>query len=428
MPRKRATLKQQKAEVCNLANDQPRTQKPSEAVQNAGQAVIARIQKCFDLRDHPNTGEAEVNAALRMANRIMKQYGIQENELMLEESETERRQRGGMSTVNIWPPNKVGSAVTQGWVSWLVGAIKIVFACNTFSTAYDMEIMWTFYGIAKHTVAAALAFEAVHNQILDWSGQFKGVSTRNSYCLGIADGLLTLAEKERSRTEEEAREYEARALAARITEEDMKQQVELYRLRNLPTEPTPEAEPEDGMDLDETDTLGDLGDSGDTADVSDNEMAPDYSERHGAEPVIVNTEADFDAELSKFMGANRTASIDKPGLPSREEFLDEDVALPSAEAAGEAIEVEETAEWKSMRQLSTWREMSKDIENSVLDEHKIKLKKGKKTKRSVKDKEAFKKGRKDSEMVKMRAARIEPGEVGVVDVSQGTDSAMVVDG
>lgn len=63
-----------------------------------------------------------------------------------------------------------------------------------------------------------------------------------------------------------------------------------------------------------------------------------------------------------------------------------------------------------MRQLSHWREMSKDIEDKVLRDQGIKLKKKKRVKRSVKDREVFRRGRKDSEKIELRAARIEQGE------------------
>ena len=56
----------------------------------------------------------------------------------------------------------------------------------------------------------------------------------------------------------------------------------------------------------------------------------------------------------------------------------------------------ETAKWKSMRQLTMFWAMTKDIEENVLKENKIKLTKGRKRTHAVKEREADDKGREDS--------------------------------
>ncbi len=77
------------------------------------------------------------------------------------------------------------------------------------------------------------------------------------------------------------------------------------------------------------------------------------------------------------MEPDSITSTEQPALPSREEFLDDDTALPFTEHVDELAELKESAEWKSMRQFSNRREMSKNIKNSVLEDKKVKLKKGK---------------------------------------------------
>jgi hypothetical protein len=204
-----------------------------------------------------------------------------------------------------------------------------------------------------------------------------------------------------------------RALAARIREEDMKRQTELYKLRNPSPESTPELASEDEMNMDETDNPGDIEGADDTGDVSDNGVVLVYSKRHdaGAAAVTVDMKADFDTELDKLIVPDSVASTKNLGLPSRKEYLDDDAVLPSTEEADEPTEMVETAGWKSMGQLSHWREISKDIGKSVLEENNIKLGKHRKwKKRSIKDKAAFKKGQKGSKKIEMRAARIEQGE------------------
>ena len=109
-------------------------------------------------------------------------------------------------------------------MEWLCGAIQNFFDCRAYSSGYDEKIEWTFYGIAEHTVSAAIAFEAIHNQIQDWSEKFTGISIRNSYCLGVADGLLTRSKEENKATEDQARQSEAKTLAAMIREEEAEEQ------------------------------------------------------------------------------------------------------------------------------------------------------------------------------------------------------------
>ncbi len=252
--------------------------------------------------------------------------------------------------------------------------------------------------------------------------------------MGVSDGLITLAEQEKKVAEEKARQYETKALAARIREEDIKQQVMLHRLR----QPSPElhagSETEDAMDVDDREDHnnspdhGGIEGQGDADDVSDNEAPADFNENPGAAVETVDTRADFDTELQKFIVPESAPATNSQGVPSRAEYLDEDSVLPSTEEGGEAIDIEETAEWKSMRQLSTYREMSKASEASVLEAQKVKLRKGRKLKRSVKDKEAFKKGIKDSKKIEIRAARIEQNkDQNSVESGTGT-SEMEIDG
>ncbi len=61
-----------------------------------------------------------------------------------------------------------------------------------------------------------------------------------------------------------------------------------------------------------------------------------------------------------------------------------------------------------MRQLTTFRDMSCDIEDDVLKKRGIKLRKGMKTGPEIKDRAAYKEGRKDSKKIEVKAARIEP--------------------
>ena len=441
MPSRRKPLKTQKAAIGWLADAETST----NTLSHIGQDVIEKVRKCFARASHENANEAESRAAFKMASRIMEQHKVSQADLVQAEEKHTRDKRGGMSTVAIWPPKltdaeresgkEEAQASMQAWVSWLAGAIQKFFDCRAYSTQLRPQSEWTFYGIAEHTVSAAIAFEAIHNQIQDWAGTYKGISTRNSYCQGVADGLLDLSAEEKKATEDKAKAYEARALAARIREEDIKRQVELNRLREDPlSTQRSESESDHAMDVDDGDVDNDdygndgIFDFGDvpaepTADEGENEVRPDFIEDQDKPALTVDTNADFEDELQKFIIPEETSKSQKANLPSRAEYLDDDddPLLPSTEPAEDQVpEMEETAEWKSMRQLTVFREMSKDIEDSVLAAHKVKLRKGRKKKHSVKDKDAYKEGVEDSEKIEVRAARIEEGKYDIEEDSTGS--------
>ena len=192
MPPRRQPLKKPKAAIGYLADLETKDTKTS----HVAQAVVDRVRKCFARANHENANEQEARAASRMAAKITEQHHITQADIMVEEDRSERAKRGGISTVDIWPAKDGGRAFTPGWVDWLTSAIDNFFDCRSFSAGYDNKIEWTFYGIAENTVSGAIAFEAVHNQIQDWSEKYTGIPTRNSYCLGVADGLLSLSKKD----------------------------------------------------------------------------------------------------------------------------------------------------------------------------------------------------------------------------------------
>ncbi|KAL9064936.1 MAG: hypothetical protein Q9161_008568 [Pseudevernia consocians] len=168
-----------------------------------------------------------------MAHEIMKQYHIGQAELMEEEDKIARAERGGISAL----------VKHQAWVNDLVCAIRKFFDCSAYSTIFPDNIEWTFYGVVGYTVSTAMAFEPVHNQIQTWAEKYPTVATRNSYSLGVSDGLCRLAEEEKLAMENIAMETEQNALAARIRAEDIQMQVELDRICNPPPSPSPEPLP-----------------------------------------------------------------------------------------------------------------------------------------------------------------------------------------
>lgn len=72
-----------------------------------------------------------------------------------------------------------------------------------------------------------------------------------------------------------------------------------------------------------------------------------------------------------------------------------------------------TAEWRSMRQLTVFRQNVKEIEESFIEEKGSKLRKGRKRPRSVKGRDVYKQGGKDAKDINARAPRVEDGNVDV---------------
>lgn len=130
-----------------------------------------------------------------MASKYLKQFNIEESDLMEHEAQSTRAARGGMSNVNVWPANDGGVVKSQTWVHDLADAMREFFDCNSYSSGLEDNIEWKFYGVAEHTVSAAIAFEMCHNLIQEWAGSYPNVASRNSYSLGVADELCRLAEQ-----------------------------------------------------------------------------------------------------------------------------------------------------------------------------------------------------------------------------------------
>ena len=431
MPSRRRQPAKQKAVIGWLANDETSTEAPkaSNTISNVGQEVIDRIKKCFARAEHRNSNENEARAAVKMASKIMEQYKINQADLMEQEDETRRAERGGMSTVNILPAKEDGCPFAQTWAQDLVCAVKKFFDCNAYSTMLPDMIEWTFYGVVEHTVSAAIAFEMIHNLIQEWSGSYTTVATRNSYSLGVADGLCRLAEDEKMVMEQAARDKEAKALAARLRDEDILRQKELSRLEGrplpqtpsartpTPRSPSPQSSPEHIRDATPGSAQDHDIDGFDSDADSGNETMPDFNEEQ--QGAAVDVDADFDTELQNFIVPEREPepalrpeeepmqSVDQSSQPSH---ANPSQGSSSSSPEQESKDMEETAEWRSMRQLTVFRQNLKDIEENVLKTKGVKLRRGKLRKRSVKDREIFRQGRKDAGKINVRAARIELGK------------------
>ena len=430
MPRRRQPLKLPVAKVSYLVE---LSQAPS-AVLHKSQDAVERVKKCFARAKHQNANEQEAKAALTMAARIMNQHNISQADVMIAEESSERAKRGGISSVDIIPAGENGRPFIPGWLNLVVGAIEDTFECRSISEDKQDRIVWSFYGVAEHTISAAVAFEAVHNQIQEWSQKFVGVSKRNSYCLGIGDELLDLSDQELRSRERQARKNEEDDLATRIKDEVAIRQAQLNRLKDEPLEPIYESEGnnadyvedscnddgDESMDEGPNDSGIDLVNETALDGASDNEVPPDLSDRVKDEKTHdIDIKADFDAELQKI----KDAAASKPNAGSRDardarrqqyskKNPTHNTALPSVEESIThpilpAASDDQKPEWKSTRQLQLYREKSRDVEEQVLKENDIELASGRGWKRSCRDADAYRRGRKDGKKIELRAARIE---------------------
>lgn len=157
------------------------------AVNDIDDGIIQRIRKCLDRANHPNTAEAEAKAAVHLASRLIGQHNLSQAEVLAHESPDTRGQYAGLSTVSIHHVNNLKQVRQQSYISTLCEAMTNFFDCKYYTTTRPSSLELTFYGIAENTVAASMSFEMAYNLIAHWASSYKGVATRNSYCLGASD-------------------------------------------------------------------------------------------------------------------------------------------------------------------------------------------------------------------------------------------------
>ena len=381
MPSER--LPSQKATVGSLA-----TVARSTTLPHAQSEVVERIKKCLARANHANANEHEARSALKMASHIMQQYNITQAQVMEGEDDAQRLERGGLSTVNIGPRTQDRQVIFETWVVDFKKAICTFFDCKVFSSQSFFAIKWTFYGVAEHTVSAAMAFEMTHNLIQAWAWPLHGVCARNSYCLGVAHGLKGIAKAEQGAAERAAKENEAKSNAANTTPSSTHfQQPSLAEIDD--DKESASFADSDGISGNSTapvNRIMEMDKSGyeSSEDISDNDSGlADFNDEDLDMPDVT---APFEAELEKFAKAK------------------------SAQSKDQTTPEPKKAEWASSMQLSIYRQNVAKISEDVLKANNVKLHSGKKIQRSVKDKQQYAQGIKDSKKINVRGARIENGQ------------------
>ncbi|CAK5265744.1 unnamed protein product [Mycena citricolor] len=400
-----------KAEVTIRATDAPIRDKTESQKRLEGMdaAVIGRIKKALALAAHPQTGEDEARAALRMASKMLERHNVTQADIMSQESESEKLKR----VVSI--RNDAGTPFQlPAWTSTLSTAMDTFFDCQSYSTKFTgsrPKVDWSFYGLQEQTVAAAHAFEMTYNLILAWSQKpeaGKGTHAKNCYRSGVAYGLYKMAQQEKADEKSRAVKKEQALLQARQEAEAAETKAKLVRLEQ------PQIKEEDGAvkmeqheerkvkieDVDDEDDFRDRrlpSKYEENADEEDNfngpatlgDMAPDFDDNDDVDNLL-----DLDAE--------------RPTLKRRES--------PSVEAkATVKPEADEESPWASVNQLVAFREATAAIGDDYLKSQGIKLEKGRKSRPlEFKDAQArslYQKGKDDAKKIDVRRKQIKNTEM-----------------
>jgi Protein of unknown function (DUF2786) len=415
----------QTAKVKDLAEEKTSDHVTTEVEAN----ILARIRKCLDRANHPNTPEMEAKAALHMSSRLMAQYNVTQADVLAQATDSgEQKQYAGQSTVSITSTkDQYARVISQTWVHDVASAMTKFFDCNSYSTALAFSIEWTFYGIAPNTAAAAIAFEMAHNLILEWARGKKGAV--NSYCLGVANGLREMAREEKRQEEREAKKHEQETLSARLQQEQLERQKELDRLHvdvgiaetqkapyavfvddEVAIQPGPTiSENTSGYDHSSSDSDDEAG-----HDIFHNELEEETEARptFKMESMAMDPEADFEAELQRVLKRERSSSpfakIKSEDTTSQLKVEGDLSGLLDVKPKLEDDEPPtENSLWASASQLTLFRATAQKIAEEYIKSTKTKLTAGRARVSSVRDYEAYEQGRKDSRKIDVKRRRIE---------------------
>lgn len=453
------------ARIGTLATDGVASVSESEAkLANVSSSILSRIQKSLALAKHPGTGEAEAQQALRLATRLMSSQNLTQADILASSSAETNQTRAGMSIVEIVSQTNA-SPRNQSWVNQVAIAINLFFDVKAYSTSYAnrTKLSWTFYGLAINTVAAAHAFEMVHNQVLTWAYEkasaklVSGKTGKNSYCQGVAAGLIALAKKENKEEMRLAIESEKKRLKDAEEQEAAQTKKEKERLKDPPAssvklEPGFKPEPRDER-LSSSWTFGSrnvkLEDAIDEKDTklsrngvkrsASEEADEGYGRRTDSGIGSTKLEHDHDSESEnedtndQFYDLN--SDLPAPAFeddikPHFDEALESDIIDlnsdldnttspssadikpkpdPSSEDIKHKLDPDDSgAGWQSGNQLTRFRQDAEKIADDYLaSQHSgLKLKKRAKT-TYKKDSSAFEQGREDAKKIDVKRKRIQ---------------------
>lgn len=399
------TQLRQKAEVFSLAADPNMAEQNSASKPAVEERILERIRKCLTKANHPGTPETEAKTAFRMGLLLMGQHNITQAQVFEKDKENDKVRLGGESVVKIISANNNDRKVLNlAFASPLATAMRIFFDCKCYSINQQASIGWTFYGIATNTAAAAMSFEMAFNLILHWASSKKGISTRHSYCLGVANGLITIAEIEKAEERKKSKESEMSEKSAAEESAQAQRAREIDRLNFQVRTPKcsfranliQNQDPEEDVKHDVSDSILDFSDD------EDNDALEDIN------PEILKLEdEDINPEIFKLEDEDEkpfVAGTDFEDGPDKPDFLGDFENELKKNYARETTPPIKT--WESEMQLTLFRAKAGEIADEYLQKKNVKLHKSKPS-TAAKDYAAYQQGKKDSRKVDVRRKRLE---------------------
>jgi hypothetical protein len=394
----------QKATVIKKAQD-----KSQDTAETLDKGLLAKIQKCLSRAAHETTTESEAKAALFVAHKLMAQYNVSQADLVANSDDGSKARYGGRSTVAITNiKEQTRRVIKEAFVDKLANAMCRFFDCKCFSTNYPTSMNWTFFGIAKNTIAAAMAFEMAHNKILEWACAYKGGSTTFSYRIGVADGLVAMANREKKIELEAVRKKELDMIAVREREEreERERGIERLKVSSLAldlAESEDEAKNENPCFL-EIDSMFDEPSSPlgpmDTDSINGREGLADFNE---SDENVIDLSGDVDDNIDKIIKRESRETLDFHSIPTpsvKQESATENSASVKSEGTS-------SSPWASETQLVRFRATSVQVADDYLKSHNIKLLKTKSRKVVTRDSCAYRQGWEDSEKIDFRQRSLE---------------------
>lgn len=444
-----------------------------------GDATLLKIQKILSRADQAGANESEAKVALRRATDLMAKLNITRAEVLAHNPDGQK-DFAGQSTLTIErrDGNTTLPVLLTSWASRLCFAMTRFFSIKSYTTKIYMKhqkktayVRVTFYGIAENSATAASAYEMVFNLLGHWALAYKGISSRNSYCLGVCYALEDLAESERKEEEKAAALAEETEMARRVEQEKVDRQAELDRLKTLDAE-SYSADTETAFTM-----PGNGGGSSVTAGVhpgaaqsgvsraakesmdaqatcedadSDNESGCTFGrDDQDTERIYLSSDdGDVDSDASAggfFNGRDNTSDEDDEEDDKDDEEDEEDTEeqvarhlfgtllspepeSPTSETETPAVqpgdvltldggatslsvdaepEVDAESRWKSRTALVSFRKTAEKIADEYLKTNSVKTRRGRKYKMKKVDHAAFEKGREDAKKIDVRRKAID---------------------
>jgi hypothetical protein len=365
----------------------------SQAPARADKSVLEKIQKCLNRAYHAKASEAEAKTALFISQKLMSEHNVTQADLIAHDDRSNKACYGGRSIVRI--EKVTGSSrrvMREAFVERVATAMCTFFDCKSFSTDFGISVEWSFFGIASNTVAAAIGFEMAHNLILEWGCVYKGGAPTFSYRLGVADGLQTMANREKQNELAEVQRNELDSVAVRSLEEEKELQRELDMVAELSAEAKSTSD-QDDEDMASLKFESDNENNSDSNDIDGWNIEADFSTD---DLQIIDLCDDVDENIETYMKREPT----KPPNPNE---IPESLAELARKVEPETKPPTPMAScWKSQMQLVRFRATSEQVADDYLAQHKIKLRSGRKRKSTIRDKDSYHRGQQDSSKINVR--------------------------